>query len=31
MSYNGKLYRSLIDGNVWNPEEYSTGWEIYKE
>lgn len=31
VSYNGKLYRSLIDGNVWNPEEYSTGWEIYKE
>ena len=31
VSYNGKLYRSLVDGNVWNPEEYSAGWEIYKE
>lgn len=31
VSYNDVLYRSLIDGNVWNPEQYSTGWEIYKE
>ena len=31
VSYNGKLYRSLIDGNVWNPAEYTTGWEEYKE
>lgn len=31
VSYKDTLYRSLIDGNVWNPEEYSAGWEIYKE
>lgn len=27
VSYNGKLYKSLIDGNVWNPESYPQGWE----
>ena len=21
------LYKSLIDNNVWNPEQYPTGWE----
>lgn len=31
VSYKDKLYCSLIDGNVWNPEEYSTGWELYTE
>lgn len=31
VSYKGTLYRSLIDGNVWNPEEYSLGWEKYAE
>jgi chitodextrinase len=25
--YNGKAYRSLIDGNVWSPEAYPAGWE----
>lgn len=29
VSYNGKLYRSTIDGNVWSPEAYPAGWEIY--
>ena len=25
--YNGTVYRSLIDGNVWSPEAYPAGWE----
>lgn len=29
VSYNGKLYRSLIDGNAWSPDAYSAGWEEY--
>lgn len=31
VSHNGTLYRSLIDGNVWSPDEYPTGWAIVKE
>jgi hypothetical protein len=27
VSYNGTLYRSLIDGNTYSPEEYPAGWE----
>ena len=27
VSYNGVLYRSTIDGNVWSPEAYPAGWE----
>lgn len=27
VEYNGKLYKSLIDGNVYSPEEYPAGWE----
>ena len=27
VSYNGKLYRSTIDGNVWSPEAYPAGGE----
>ena len=27
VDYNGTLYKSLIDGNVWNPEVYPQGWE----
>lgn len=26
--YNGKIYRSLIDGNVWAPDAYPQGWEV---
>lgn len=22
------LYKSLLDNNVWNPDEYPTGWEL---
>ena len=29
--YNGKLYKSLINGNVWSPDAYAAGWEIYTE
>lgn len=25
--YNGKVYRSLIDNNIWSPEAYPAGWE----
>lgn len=24
--WNGAIYESLIDGNVWNPEQYEAGW-----
>ena len=27
VSYNGTLYKSLIDGNTWSPEAYPQGWE----
>ena len=26
--YNGAVYRSLIDNNVWWPDAYPAGWEI---
>ena len=29
VNYNGTLYKSLIDGNTWSPEEYPNGWEVY--
>ena len=28
VDYNGTLYKSLIDGNIWSPDEYPQGWEI---
>lgn len=28
VDYEGKLYKSLIDGNVYSPIEYPTGWEV---
>lgn len=31
VDYNGKLYKSLIDGNVYSPDEYPAGWELYEE
>lgn len=27
VSYNGTLYKSIIDGNVWSPADYPMGWE----
>ena len=26
--YGDPIYESLIDNNVWSPEEYSQGWEV---
>lgn len=31
VDYNGILYKSLIDGNIWAPDEYPAGWEAYTE
>lgn len=31
VNYNGTLYRSLIDGNVYSPDDYPQGWELYTE
>lgn len=31
VDYNGTLYKSLIDGNVYSPDEYPAGWEVYEE
>ena len=31
VSYNGTLYKSLMDGNTWSPEAYPQGWEVYTE
>ena len=29
--YNGKIYESLIDNNIWSPSDYPNGWkEIIK-
>ena len=30
VNYNGTLYESLIDGNVYSPEAYTTGWKLYE-
>ena len=30
VEYNGKLYKSLINGNVYSPDEYPAGWEVYE-
>lgn len=27
VSYNGKLYESTINGNVWSPDAYPAGWK----
>lgn len=31
VEYNGKLYQSTIDGNVWAPDAYPQGWTEYTE
>ena len=31
VTYNGKVYESTIDGNVWAPDAYPAGWELYAE
>lgn len=30
VNYNGTLYQSLIDGNVYSPVAYPTGWKAIK-
>ena len=27
VNYNGDLYESLMDGNVWSPDVYPAGWQ----
>ena len=29
VDYNGTLYQSLVDGNVYSPDAYPAGWEKY--
>ena len=31
VDYNGVLYKSLIDGNTYSPDEYPAGWEKVTE
>lgn len=31
VSYNGVLYQSTIDGNVWAPDVYPAGWQNHAE
>ena len=26
--YNGHVYQSLIDNNIWSPEAYPAGWQL---
>jgi hypothetical protein len=30
VDYNGMLYKSTMDGNVYSPDEYPAGWEAVK-
>ena len=29
--FNGVVYESLIDGNVWGPTAYPAGWAVVSE
>lgn len=31
VNYNGTLYQSTIDGNIWAPDAYPAGWTVYAE
>lgn len=31
VKYNGAVYVSLIDNNVWSPDAYPAGWEVVTE
>lgn len=31
VDYNGTLYESLIEGNVYAPDAYPAGWRVYEE
>lgn len=30
VNYNGALYQSTIDGNIWAPDAYPAGWVVYE-
>ena len=30
ITYNGIIYISIIDNNIWSPDAYPAGWEIVK-
>ena len=30
VKYNGQLYESTIDNNVWSPDTYPQGWKLYE-
>lgn len=30
VNYNGVLYQSIIDGNIWAPDAYPAGWTAYE-
>ena len=31
VKFEGKVYQSLIDNNVWSPSDYPQGWEEVNE
>lgn len=31
VNYNGALYQSLVNGNVYSPLDYPAGWAVYTE
>lgn len=31
VNYNGTLYESTINGNIWSPDSYPDGWKLYVE
>lgn len=31
VNYNGTLYVSTVDGNVYSPDAYPAGWRVYEE
>lgn len=28
VTYNGQIYESLIDNNIWSPVDYHAGWQL---
>jgi hypothetical protein len=28
VTFNGEVYESTIDANVWSPADYPTGWTL---
>ena len=31
VNYNGALYESTMDGNIYSPDAYPAGWAVYTE